>query len=362
MSDLKLNNVSKIFGTERVIKSLNLEVPYGEFLVVVGPSGCGKSTLLRMLAGLENPSEGNIEIDNKDVKNMPPVERGVAMVFQSYALYPHMTVEENIGFGLKIAKIPKSIRKKKVIEVAKILRLESFLSRKPKTLSGGQRQRVAIGRAIIKKPKIFLFDEPLSNLDAELRVQMRLEIARLHKELSATIIYVTHDQVEAMTLADRIVVLRDGIVEQSGKPTDLYQKPKNIFVAGFIGSPKMNFVKCKLIKVNQGFAEIISEQLTNNILHVKIDEVNAKELIPQSEFTMGFRPENVVLDQKGPINCKVIVVERLGNISYLYAEIKGGETITIEQPKLTNIKPKETIAFLPDPDYLYLFNTNGKRM
>ena len=362
MSDLKLNNVSKTFGTERVIKSLNLEVPYGEFLVVVGPSGCGKSTLLRMLAGLENPTEGNIEIDNKDVKNMPPVERGVAMVFQSYALYPHMTVEENIGFGLKIAKIPKSIRKKKVTEVAKILRLESFLSRKPKTLSGGQRQRVAIGRAIIKKPKIFLFDEPLSNLDAELRVQMRLEIARLHKELSATIIYVTHDQVEAMTLADRIVVLRDGIVEQSGKPTDLYQKPKNIFVAGFIGSPKMNFVKCKLIKVNQGFAEIISEQLTNNILQVKIDEVNSKELIPQSEFTMGFRPENVVLDQKGPINCKVIVVERLGNISYLYAEIKGGETITIEQPKLTNIKPKETISFFPDPDYLYLFNTNGKRL
>ena len=165
-----------------------------------------------------------------------------------------------------------------------------------------------------------------------------------------------------MTLADRIVVLRDGIVEQSGKPTDLYQKPKNIFVAGFIGSPKMNFVKCKLIKVNQGFAEIISEQLTNNILQVKIDEVNSKELIPQSEFTIGFRPENVILDPKGPINCKVILVERLGNISYLYAQINGGETITIEQPKLTNIKPKETIAFFPDPDYLYLFNTNGKRL
>ena len=249
-----------------------------------------------------------------------------------------------------------------VVILLSFLQVDSLLERKPSQLSGGQRQRVAIGRALVREPRIFLFDEPLSNLDAELRVQMRLEIARLHKELSATIIYVTHDQVEAMTLADRIVVLRDGIVEQSGKPTDLYQKPKNIFVAGFIGSPKMNFVKCKLIKVNQGVAEIISEQLTNNILHVKINEVNSKELIPQSEFTMGFRPENIVLDQKGPINCKVIVVERLGNISYLYAEIKGGGTITLEQPKLTNIKPKETIAFFPDPDYLYLFNTNGKRL
>jgi len=363
LKNIKLNKLSKRFGNELVIKSINLEVSYGEFLVIVGPSGCGKSTLLRMLAGLESVTEGNIEIDGKDVKSMPPLERGVAMVFQNYALYPHMNVEENIGFGLKIAKVPKSVRRQKVLEVAKILKLESLLSRKPKTLSGGQRQRVAIGRAIIKKPRIFLFDEPLSNLDAELRVQMRLEIARLHKELSATMIYVTHDQVEAMTLADRIVVLRDGIIEQFGPPIELYQDPKNIFVAGFIGSPKMNFIPCLITKISQGYAEINLKEPTPDPLRVKIKKnTNRKNIISMSECTLGFRPENIIINPNGQINCKVTAVERLGNVSYIYSEGARGNTITIEQPKLTKIKTNEMVTFSPDPEYLYLFDKSGKRL
>src|SRR6516164_10094433 len=242
MAELALRGVKKSFGPTEVIKAVELAVADGEFVVIVGPSGCGKSTLLRMLAGLEAVSEGAVEIDGRDVTEMPPVERGVAMVFQSYALYPHMTVEDNIGFGLKIAGMKRRDRRAKVLEAARILQLEPYLARKPKQLSGGQRQRVAIGRAIVKQPKIFLFDEPLSNLDAKLRIRMRVELLNLHYETRNTAVYVTHDQVEAMTMADKIVILNDGYIEQIGSPLDLYNDPANQFVGGFIGSPRMNFL------------------------------------------------------------------------------------------------------------------------
>ena len=239
------------YGDVAVIHGVNLSIDDGEFAVFVGPSGCGKSTLLRMVAGLEDITEGTIHIGNRDVTNVEPAERGVAMVFQSYALYPHMSVEQNMSFGLRMAKTPTEEIQKRVDEAAKILRLGEYLNRQPKQLSGGQRQRVAIGRAIVRNPEVFLFDEPLSNLDAELRVQMRIEIARLHQEIGATMIYVTHDQVEAMTLADKIVVLQNGVVEQFGAPLDLYDDPDNQFVAGFIGSPKMNFISSKVVELGR---------------------------------------------------------------------------------------------------------------
>ncbi|HAO01153.1 MAG TPA: ABC transporter, partial [Halomonas sp.] len=238
MATLQLKNITKQFGDTKVIKGIDLDVNDREFVVFVGPSGCGKSTLMRMIAGLESASDGDILIDGKRMNEVGPADRGLAMVFQSYALYPHMTVEGNMGFSMRLAGVPKEERRAKVLEAAKILQLEPLLDRKPKALSGGQRQRVAIGRAIVRNPSIFLFDEPLSNLDAALRVQMRIELARLHEELDATMIYVTHDQIEAMTMADKIVVLHDGVVEQVGSPMALYHHPRNRFVAGFIGSPK----------------------------------------------------------------------------------------------------------------------------
>lgn len=249
MATLQLNNITKRFGDTEVIKGIDLEVNDREFVVFVGPSGCGKSTLMRMIAGLESASDGDILIDGQRINDVGPADRGLAMVFQSYALYPHMTVEGNMGFSMRLAGVPKEERRAKVLEAAKILQLEPLLDRKPKALSGGQRQRVAIGRAIVRNPSIFLFDEPLSNLDAALRVQMRIELARLHDELDATMIYVTHDQIEAMTMADKIVVLHDGVVEQVGSPMALYHHPCNRFVAGFIGSPKMNFMPVTLTGV-----------------------------------------------------------------------------------------------------------------
>ena len=247
MTGVTLNKVVKKYGETQVIHGVSLEIDDGEFCVFVGPSGCGKSTLLRMVAGLEETTGGAIKIGNRDVTRLDPSERGVAMVFQTYALYPHMTVEENMGFGLKMNGHPKAEIIAKVSEASRILKLDEYLKRKPAALSGGQRQRVSIGRAIVRGPEVFLFDEPLSNLDAELRVEMRVEIARLHKEIGATMIYVTHDQVEAMTLADKIVVLRKGVIEQVGAPMDLYRDPDNKFVAGFIGSPAMNFLSGKIV-------------------------------------------------------------------------------------------------------------------
>jgi ABC-type sugar transport system ATPase subunit len=359
MADLVLRGVRKRFGDTEVIKSVDLSVERGEFVVFVGPSGCGKSTLLRMLAGLEQVSEGAIEIDGKDVTGMLPLERGVAMVFQSYALYPHMNVEDNIGFGLKIAGLPRPERRQKVLEAARVLQLEPYLARKPKALSGGQRQRVAIGRAIVKSPKIFLFDEPLSNLDAELRVQMRLEIASLHQRLGATMIYVTHDQVEAMTLADKIVVLRDGRVEQAGRPIDLYENPDNMFVAGFIGSPKMNFLPARVVSSTGGKAMVEAPEFGPMPLEVALRRAGADA---GASVTLGFRPEHADIAAGPGAPAEVNVVEQLGSVSYLYVRMQGGAAVTVEQRRLTSIRPGDAVSIVPETEHLMLFGPEGGRL
>lgn len=317
MSGVTLKNVIKKYGDVQVVHGVDLTVDDGEFCVFVGPSGCGKSTLLRMVAGLEETTGGNIEIGTRDVTHVDPADRGVAMVFQTYALYPHMTVEENMGFGLKMTGHNKSEIKEKVSEASKILKLDDYLGRKPKALSGGQRQRVAIGRAIVRGPEVFLFDEPLSNLDAELRVEMRVEIARLHKEIGATMIYVTHDQVEAMTLADKIVVLRDGRIEQVGAPLELYRDPDNKFVAGFIGSPAMNFVDGT---VTSGKVNAAGLGLT------LAADVN---LPVNGEVIVGVRPNHLEIDKDAATHT-VDITESLGGISYVYLTADNGERLIVE--------------------------------
>ncbi len=320
MSGVTLKQVIKRYGDEQVIHGVDLDIEDGEFCVFVGPSGCGKSTLLRMVAGLEETTEGRISIGTRNVTRLDPAERGVAMVFQTYALYPHMTVRDNMGFGLKMNGHPASEIKAKVAEASRILKLDEYLGRKPAALSGGQRQRVAIGRAIVRGPEVFLFDEPLSNLDAELRVEMRVEIARLHKEIGATMIYVTHDQVEAMTLADKIVVLRAGNIEQVGAPLDLYRDPDNRFVAGFIGSPSMNFLdgvsKVGVVEV-PAFRESVSTAVN----------------LPGdgTEVTVGLRPEHVDLDPDGSTHT-VELTEALGGVSYAYLTSSAtGEKMIVEE-------------------------------
>jgi ABC-type sugar transport system ATPase subunit len=359
MADLRLNRVTKSYGDHLVIEPLDLAAEAGEFVVFVGPSGCGKSTLLRMIAGLENTTGGEIEIGGEVVTHLSPVDRGVAMVFQSYALYPHMTVEENIGFGLKIAGVPKPERKAKVEKAAEVLQLTPYLQRKPKALSGGQRQRVAIGRAIVKEPRIFLFDEPLSNLDAELRVQMRLEVARLHQELGATMIYVTHDQVEAMTLADKIVVLRGGRIEQVGSPMALYENPDNTFVAGFIGSPKMNFVKCTVDAVDEGRVSVTAPELG-------VGSFNVSSMRGQvglgADLTLGFRPEHVTIGNDLPITARIEVVERLGNVTYAHVATSQGARLILELRGDDRARQGDTISFTPNPDRVLVFDSNGQRV
>ncbi len=316
MTGVTLQNVVKRYGDAQVIHGVDLTVEDGEFCVFVGPSGCGKSTLLRMVAGLEETSSGAIRIGARDVTHADPSERGVAMVFQTYALYPHMTVAENMGFGLKMTGHPKAEIEKKVAEAARILKLEDYLARKPKALSGGQRQRVAIGRAIVRGPDVFLFDEPLSNLDAELRVEMRVEIARLHREIGATMIYVTHDQVEAMTLADKIVVLRKGKVEQVGKPLELYHNPDNKFVAGFIGSPAMNFVSGA---VDGG--KVTAAGLGGGVA--------TKVAMPASgKVAVGLRPQH--LRVVAGSTHRVDMTEALGGVSYIHVTAPTGEKLVIE--------------------------------
>ncbi len=318
MSGVKLKNVVKKYGQAQVIHGVDLDVQDGEFCVFVGPSGCGKSTLLRMIAGLEETSGGAIAIGTRDVTAIDPSERGVAMVFQTYALYPHMTVEENMGFGLKMNGVPKPEIAQKVNEAAKILRLGDYLKRKPKALSGGQRQRVAIGRAIVRGPEVFLFDEPLSNLDAELRVEMRVEIARLHREIGATMIYVTHDQVEAMTLADKIVVLRAGKIEQVGAPLDLYRDPDNKFVAGFIGSPAMNFLAAT-VKGGQVDAPGLGTRFAPPV----------RLPAEGTAVSLGLRPQHLGLDMAGRTH-RVEMTEALGGISYVYLTGPTGERLIVE--------------------------------
>ncbi|WP_171123290.1 MULTISPECIES: ABC transporter ATP-binding protein [unclassified Ruegeria] len=343
MTGVTLNQAIKRYGETQVIHGIDLQIEDGEFCVFVGPSGCGKSTLLRMIAGLEETSEGQIHIGSRDVTHMDPAKRGVAMVFQTYALYPHMTVAENMGFGLRMNGVAKSEIDQKVQEASGILKLDQYLKRKPKALSGGQRQRVAIGRAIVRGPEVFLFDEPLSNLDAELRVEMRVEIARLHNEIGATMIYVTHDQVEAMTMADKIVVLRDGRIEQVGAPMDLYRDPDNRFVAGFIGSPAMNFLECDF--------------KDGKILHPALAEpLEMSVAVPQgmTKVTLGIRPEHIEVDRSGD-TCTVDLTEALGGVSYSYLLTPNGDKLIVEEREDQRSKQGERIGIKVRPERAMLF-------
>ena len=345
MSGVHLQKVIKRYGDTQVIHGVDLAVEDGEFCVFVGPSGCGKSTLLRMVAGLEETTEGAISIGTRDVTRLDPSDRGVAMVFQTYALYPHMTVEENMGFGLRMNGRPKSEIKEKVAEASRILKLDEYLKRKPAALSGGQRQRVSIGRAIVRGPEVFLFDEPLSNLDAELRVEMRVEIARLHKEIGATMIYVTHDQVEAMTLADKIVVLRKGVIEQVGKPMDLYRDPDNRFVAGFIGSPSMNFLTSTGTK---GGAEVKG---LGTAVKTAAGVKDGQSLIA------GIRPEHLLIDPKGQTH-SVDMTERLGGVSYAYLIAPTGERIIVEIRGVSEVEEGSKVGLSFDPASVYFFDAD----
>ena len=344
MSGVTLNKVIKRYGDVQVIHGINLDIEDGEFCVFVGPSGCGKSTLLRMVAGLEETTEGQINIGTRDVTRMDPSERGVAMVFQTYALYPHMTVKDNMGFGLKMNGHPKAEIEKKVAEATRILKLEQYLDRKPAALSGGQRQRVSIGRAIVRGPEVFLFDEPLSNLDAELRVEMRVEIARLHKEIGATMIYVTHDQVEAMTLADKIVVLRAGRIEQVGAPMDLYRDPDNKFVAGFIGSPAMNFVN--------GTAQGGGVDAPG--LGARYDGIINGAYDGQS-VTVGARPEHITIDPAGDSHT-VELTESLGGVSFAYLTSDTGERVIVEERGDVRTEEGARVGLRIDASRIFLFD------
>ena len=352
MSGVTLAGVTKQFGEVKVIHGVDLTVEEGEFCVFVGPSGCGKSTLLRMIAGLETASAGQINIGARDVTDIDPSERGVAMVFQTYALYPHMTVAENMGFGLKMTGHAKSVVDAKVAEAARVLKLEPLLARKPKALSGGQRQRVAIGRAIVRGPEVFLFDEPLSNLDAELRVEMRVEISRLHREIGATMIYVTHDQVEAMTLADKIVVLRAGRIEQVGAPLHLYNDPDNRFVAGFIGSPAMNFVTADVGGKGQVQAKGLDCVFTTRA-----------GLPGAGQVIVGLRPQALTLTQG--TSHTVEVVEALGGVTYVHLQAANtGEKLVVETKgtQVPALGSKTAVTFDASDAMIFAADEGGKRL
>ena len=354
MSTVTLKNIRKSYGAVEIIKGVDLQIEDKEFCVFVGPSGCGKSTLLRMIAGLEEITSGDLLIDGSRVNDVPPAERGLAMVFQSYALYPHMTVADNMAFSLRLAGVPKEERMRKVTEAANVLHLGPLLERKPKDLSGGQRQRVAIGRAIVRKPKVFLFDEPLSNLDAALRVNMRIELARLHEELAATMIYVTHDQVEAMTMADKIVVLQGGIVEQAGTPLELYHHPRNLFVAGFIGSPKMNFLPVTVNAVDQAGATV---QLPGG--GTVTVPVQPGRLRTGDTATLGVRPEHLQPSGDGELVSEVTVVERLGGETFLYTQLASGEMMVVQADGEIPTTTHERIAVKLNPATCHLFDGTG---
>lgn len=359
MAELEIKSVSKSFGPVEVLQNINLKIKSGEFVVFVGPSGCGKSTLLRMITGLEIESSGEIFIDGKRVNDVDPAKRGTAMVFQSYALYPHMTVAENMGFGLKMAGEPKATIKEKVAQAAAILRLEKLLDRRPGQLSGGQKQRVAIGRAIVRQPKVFLFDEPLSNLDAELRVQMRAELIDLHRRLGATMIYVTHDQVEAMTLADRIVVMSGGAVQQFGRPLDLYDDPDNRFVAGFIGSPKMNFLDAVVSEVRS--EQIVLSKVGGSDRFLRLPFRGFPETVKQ--VAIGIRPEHVRLGTGAAEELPVTVsfAEELGDVTYIHGTTAGGGPVIVRSDK-ARYTGKDDCSVGLDPAGVKLFDTDGRRL
>ena len=348
MGNIAISNVTKKFDSTEVIHGINLKINDGEFVVLVGPSGCGKTTLLRMIAGLESITDGNISIDDKIINNIKPKERDCAMVFQNYALYPHMKVAANMGFSLKIKKASKEEINKKVKDVAKILEIEDYLERYPRQLSGGQRQRVAMGRAIVRNPKVFLFDEPLSNLDAKLRVQMRTQIKLLRARLKTTLVYVTHDQVEAMTMADKIVVMNEGLVEQTGAPLELYDKPVNIFVAGFIGSPSMNLLNASINSnsINLGSAGSIP------ITRKTTSENNL-------DITLGIRPSHMDISKNGEgLKFQIDVIEPTGADSLVYGRINDTECCVQTSERL-NLKSGEIIHILPNEDNLHFFDNQS---
>ncbi len=357
MARLQLRQVRKQFNDTIVIHGVDLEVAHGEFCVFVGPSGCGKSTLLRMIAGLEECSGGSVLFDDEDVTQQQPARRGIAMVFQSYALYPHMSVAENMGFGLKIAKAPKSEIDTKVQAAARTLQIEHLLERRPKDLSGGQRQRVAIGRAIVRAPRMFLFDEPLSNLDAALRVEMRVELARIKAQLDTTVVYVTHDQVEAMTLADKIVVLRAGRVEQVGKPLELYAWPANQFVAGFIGSPKMNLLPAQVVAAPPQGVELALQGGDHVTLPC------TERFAPGTELVFGIRPEHlqVVAPAAAMLHAEVAVAERLGGETYLHVQL-AGRNVIVRADGNSSVVVGEPVGLRFDPAQAHLFIPDGRRV
>ncbi|MCV2420882.1 ABC transporter ATP-binding protein [Paucibacter sp. DJ2R-2] len=357
MADVQLSGVSKAYGSIKILHGIDLEIRDGEFMVFVGPSGCGKSTLLRTIAGLEEITGGELRIGGRLVNEVPPAERGIAMVFQSYALYPHMNLYDNMAFGLKLAKVPPAEIDAAVKNAARILHIEHLLDRKPKDLSGGQRQRVAIGRAIVRKPEVFLFDEPLSNLDAALRVRMRYEFAKLHEDLKTTMVYVTHDQVEAMTLADRIVVLSAGKIEQVGTPLELYEHPRNLFVAGFIGSPKMNFLEAELVRGTS--SEALVRLASGTQIRATVDASRAQA---GDKMTLGLRPEHFVVGaEDNAIQSTVTFVESLGSATHAYCAYPGVEdALTCEFDGRTRIKSGQDIRLGLPPEACYLFDAQGQ--
>jgi len=357
MANLHIEHLSKRYGATTVLNDVNLNIEDGEFVVLVGPSGCGKSTLLRMIAGLDAASDGDIHIADKLVNTLAPAERGIAMVFQSYALYPHMNVRKNMTFGLKFTGVPPKERDRRVAEAARMLRLEELLDRYPRDLSGGQRQRVAIGRAIVREPAVFLFDEPLSNLDAALRVSTRVEIANLHRMLKSTIVYVTHDQVEAMTLADRIVVMNRGCIEQVGRPLDLYYAPANLFVAGFIGSPAMNFFEAKVERVESGCARVAGSGFRSFDLSTASLEVG-------DMLTVGVRPEHLGREADGPFTVEGVVelVERLGESSFAYLRRGDGKLFVAEVRGRQTPTPGERATLTAAARDVHVFSASGLRV
>jgi multiple sugar transport system ATP-binding protein len=355
MATLALDRVVKRYGDQPVIHGVDLAVASGEFCVFVGPSGCGKSTLLRMIAGLESISDGTVSIDGQRVNELSAAQRGLAMVFQSYALYPHMTVRQNLAFGLENMRTPRPEIDRRVQQAAQMLQIEPLLQRRPRQLSGGQRQRVAIGRAVVREPRIFLFDEPLSNLDAELRVQTRGEIKALHRRLGNTMIYVTHDQVEAMTMADRICVLRAGRVAQFGRPLDLYNRPANRFVGGFIGSPRMNFFDGQIAAVDPSGIDVAIDGLPVQRL-----PIDGKAARVGQKVTLGVRPEHVRrAEGAGSFQAKVNAAEHLGSDSYVFCSLPSGQSLTIHRPGQEPIQPDERLPLMLDPDLCHVFEHDG---
>ena len=356
---VELNHVTKRYGAVTAIPDLSLTVPKGSFTALLGPSGCGKSTLLRMIAGLEKISAGRCFIDGVDVTHTPPAQRRIAMVFQSYALYPHMTVRQNIAFSMSIAGAPRKAQEERTREVARILQLDDYLDRRPAELSGGQRQRVAIGRALVRKPAVFLFDEPLSNLDAKLRVQMRLELAKLHADLAATMIYVTHDQTEAMTLADQIVVLDKGTISQVGSPLELYNSPANKFVAAFIGSPSMNFIPVEIADVNGASANVSLPGGRSAAVRL----VNGQGASGGAE--LGVRPEHFLVvppdDASASFPGKVAIVEHLGNATILYVDTPAGQLIVEGKGELA-ARPGDALGLKIDERHAHLFGASGSAL